>query len=574
LRRLLSGIEASAHGALEAGVHLAAACPGPVASEVLDALAARGGVLCERAPSEKVALEVALGASLAGARSMAVLRAGGLDAGASALAAASCANVGGLAILLCDDPGGRVAPSVDSRLAARAALVPVIEPSDPEECHAFLGAALDLSERFETPVAVRLTTRLADFAGPVDTGPARAEPPRGCRQEDPARRSLPGRGGAARARALERLALLAGHGWDTPLNRMELRSPETGIVTSGLAYGMVRELLPEASVLKLGLVYPVPTGLVREFAAYVRRLFVVEELEPFLEAELRAAGIACGGKDRLTRAGELTPASLARAFAPDRPRARPAEPVPERPPELCPGCPHRATFFALKRLHLSVTGDLGCSALAGLPPLAAVDRAHGLGASLGVAHGLEAALGDRIAGRSVAVVGDGALLHSASGALALSARGRRAVVVADNRALPGEGERVGGGGGTGTGAHATGGRRVDLGSLCLALGAESVQVVDPLRPEALADALRREAAGPGPSVVIARSPCVRLRTDRRPPQRVDPVRCNRCGACLRLGCPALSAEPESMAIDRSACAGCGLCSQVCRAKAIGPEVRA
>jgi indolepyruvate ferredoxin oxidoreductase, alpha subunit len=571
VRRLLTGSEATARGALEAGLVLAAACPGPVASEVLDALAA-GGVACERAPSEKVALELALGASLAGARSLAALRAGGIDAAAGALVAASCAGAAGLAVVLCDDPGGRLAPAIDSRPTARAARVPVIEPSDPAECHAFVAHALALSEDFETPVAVRLTTRLADSAGPVEVvGPRRLDAPRGWRWEPPASRSFPGRGAAPRARAQERLALLAAHGCESPLNRMEMRSAEMGVVTSGLAYGMVREALPQASVLKLGLVFPVPTGLVREFAARVRRVCVVEEMDPFLEQELRADGIACEGKDRLAPSGELSPGALARAFAPHARRPPPPERVPERPPELCPGCPHRATFQALKRLHVAVTGDLGCAALASLPPLSAVDRAPGAGASVAVARGLEVALGERIRGRSVAVLGDGALLHSGMGALALPARSASTVVVADNGAPLGG---IGGEGGAGVGVHATGGRRVDLGSLCLALGVEALRLVDPLDLAATVETLREELARAATSVVIARSPCVRLRIGSRPPRRVDARRCNRCGACLRLGCPALSEEEDSMAIDRLSCAGCGLCAQVCRAGAIAAEARA
>jgi len=569
VRKLKYGTAAIAQGAAEAGVHLVVACPGEVASAVL-AAAERAGLSCQSAPSEKAALEVALGASLAGARVMVAVRTGGLDASAGALAAASCAGATGLAVVLCDDPAARHAPALDSRAAARAAMVPVLEPSDPEECRLHVGAALGLSERFQTPVVVRLTARLADSAGPVDSEPAVHTSPRGWRwrphDEVPA-----GKRRAARAAAGERLAQLAALAWDTPLNRMELRSADTGVVTSGLLYGMVREALPEASVLKLGMVHPVPTGLVRAFAERVRRLFVIEEPEPFLEQELRAAGISCEGRDRLSRAGEVTPAMLRRAFYPSAPRHRPALVVPERPPELCPGCPHRATFSALKRLHVTTTSDQGCAALAALPPLSAVDRAPALGASVAVACGLSTVLGDRIAGRSVAVVGEGALLHSAAGALAHAAQRPGTVVVADNR-LPG-GEGSGGDWqGPGSGAHAPGGRRVDLRSLALALGVPRVREVDPLDLAATVEALRQELARPEFSVVIARSPCARLRTDVRARARVEPSRCNRCGACLRLGCPAISDGGETMAIDAGTCAGCGLCGQVCRPRAIEREV--
>ncbi len=571
MRKLQYGTAAIAQGAVESGVHLAIACPGEVASAVL-AAAERSGLACESAPSEKAALELALGASLAGARALVAVRSGGLDASAGALAAASCAGATGLAVVLCDDPAARHAPALDSRTVARAALVPVLEPADPHECRIHVGAALELSERFETPVVLRLTARLADSAGPVDSEPAVHTSPRGWRWRPPGQ--LPaGQRRAARAASQERLAQLAAFAWDTPLNRMELRSPDIGVVTSGLLYGMVREALPEASVLKLGMVYPVPTGLVRAFAGRVRRLFVIEEPEPFLELELRAAGIACEGRDRLSRAGEVTPAMLRRAFHPSAPRHRPAAQVPERPPELCPGCPHRATFSALKRLHVTATSDQGCAALAALPPLSAVDRSPPLGASVAVACGLETVLGDRIAGRSVTVVGEGALLHSAAGALAHAAQRPGRGGVADTR-LPGGAGAGGEWSGPGGGTHVPGGRRVDLRSLALSLGVPRVREVDPLDLEATMAALREELAAPAFSVVIARSPCARLRTDARPPARVEPARCNRCGACLRLGCPAISDAGETMIIDAATCTGCGLCGQVCRPRAIEREARA
>lgn len=567
VKRLLTGAQALAQGAVESGAHLAAACPGPVSGEVLHAL--RGTeVACQPVPSEKVALEVALGAALAGARALCVLRPGALSGAVDVLAAASAASAAGLLVVACDDPSARLGPPCDSRLLARDALVPILEPSDARECRDLVADGFALSLEFETPVVLRLSARLADSAEAVRLAPRTAEPVRGQRL---GRFAGPGCSGARQAAALERLAQLAGHAWDTSLNRVELRGAEVGVVTSGMAYGMVREAMPRASTLKLGLVHPLSTGLVRDFASRVRELVVVEELEPFIESELRAAGIACRGKDRVPRTGELTPALVARALGETPVRGRDPEPVAERPPELCPGCPHRATFRALKRVHVTVTGDLGCAAMAGLPPLSAMARAPALGASVGVALGLEAALGSRARGRSVAVIGDGALMHSGLPALAHAAAGQGMVVIADNgsprRSLPGlTGER-----GEGEEVHAPGGWRVDLSSLCAALGVGSVREVSPLDHEATVAAFRDELARPGSRVVVARSPCVRLRDDRRPPQRVEQSRCNRCGACLRLGCPALSDDGESMVISTSDCAGCGLCAQVCRSQAIGVE---
>jgi indolepyruvate ferredoxin oxidoreductase alpha subunit len=570
VKRLLTGTQALARGAVESGAHLVAACPGPVSGEVLTAL--RGsGVACRAVPSEKVALEVALGAALAGARALCVLRPGSLAGAAEALAAASASGASGLLVVACDDPSGRLGPPCDSRLPARDALLPILEPGDARECRDMVIDGLALSEQFETPVVLRLSARLADSADAVRLGTRPDETVRGQRLGPFAG---PACGGARRAHALERLAQLAGHAWDTPLNQLELRGTEVGVVTSGMAHGMVREALPWASTLKLGLVHPLPTGLVRDFASRVRELVVVEELEPFIESELRAAGIACRGKDRVPRTGELTPALVARALGESRTRSRDPEVVAERPAELCPGCPHRATFQALKQVHVTVTGDLGCLALGGLPPLSAVARAPALGASVGVAFGLEAALGERARGRSVAVIGDGALLHSGLPALACAAAaGQGMVVVADNGSPRRSFPDLGGGRGDGEEVHAPGGWRVDLPSLCAALGAGSVRTVDPLDLEGTVATLREALLRPGSRVVLARSPCMRLREDRRPPQRVDERRCNRCGACLRLGCPALSDDGESMVISASACAGCGLCAQVCRSRAIGVEAR-
>jgi indolepyruvate ferredoxin oxidoreductase alpha subunit len=560
VKRLLTGNEAIARGAWEAGVHVASGCEGEPSGTILETLSALGEVAVEPAPWERAAVEVALGAALAGGRGLAAVPAGALAAALDALDAASASGAAGLVVVACDDPSGRHAPPADSRPLAREARAPVMEPADPAECREAVAQAFELSERFETPVVVRLSTRLADSAEPVEEAPRRALWPRG-RGRDPAGAvALEDRAAFTRVRGLERLAQLAAHALEAPMNRLEMRSEEVGVVTSGLAYGMVREVLPEASVLKLGLVYPVPSALLRAFAGQVRRLQVVEELEPFLESELRAAHIACEGKNLLGRTGEITPGMLARALRPGAERAGEPEATPVRSPELCPGCPYRALGQALKRLHVSATVDPGCRAFPVFPTLGPVDRAPGRGAAAGVAHGLAMALGERIRGRDLAALPDGALLQEATGALALAARGQGTVLICD----------VGGGGESGSGVRAPGGWRVDPASLLTALGFASVRVVDALDLEATTAVLRQELARRASSAVVARAPCTRWPSARRPPMRVDPRRCNRCGACLRLGCPAIFDDPGSMVVSASACAGCGLCAQVCRARAIEP----
>ncbi len=546
----MTGSEALARGAAEEGVQLVAGCPVPPIAALLDA-AEREAVLAERTPTGKVALEVAMGACLAGARAVAALP--GLAAGAEPLRAMTCVGAAGLVVVAIDDPGlARSCVETDSRVLARALELPCVEPSDARECREHLAAALELSELWDTPVVLRLTARTALGARAVPIGTATAARAAGLRRgRERAVISLE-QGLRLRVRSEERRAQLAAHGADSPLNRVELRSAELGVITSGAAYHHVREALPDASVLKLGLSFPLPTELVRDFARRVEVVVVVEELEPVVESELRALGIACRGKDRLPRTGELGPDLLARALR-GAPAARRREDVPPRPPEACAGCPQRAVLQALKRLHVSVAGELGCSVLGAEAPLGVVDRAIGAGSAAAVARGAEAVLGERIRGRQVALMGESALVRGGAPALAhavASAGGGTVVVVADGESA--------------TRASAS----VDVAALARALGARRVREVDALDLATLERALREELAAPELSVVIARGRCPVAEPEPRPASGVGAPRCNRCGACLRLGCPALSEGEEAMEIDAGLCAGCGLCAQVCRAGAI------
>jgi len=573
LKRLLTGMEALARAAAEERVQLVSGHAGhagrPVAAMLEAAL--REGVCARRAPNEKVALEVAMGASLAGARAVAAVAS--LAAVVDPLhAMAYVGAAGGFAVVAVDDPGLALgAVETDSRTLARALELPWIEPSDAPECKEYLAAALGLSERWETPVVVRITTRVALTGRPVSLGATAAGEAAGLRRDRERRVLVPGRGRRPRSGARERLAQLAAHAGESPLNRVELRSPALGVVTSGASYHHVREALPEASVLKLGLSFPFPAQLARDFAARVDRLVVVEELEPVLEYELRALGISCQGESLMPRTGELGPDLIALALGSAVRRDRRREAVPERPPEPCAGCPRRALFHALKRVHVNVAGDLGCATMGASAPLAALDSAFAVGASIGVAHGAELVLGERVRGRLVAVLDEGAFLHS--GALALAhvagAGAGGTVVVAEDGMRP----RVG--------APAA-----DLVALARALvgmrggqtsalqhgapGTPRVREVDALDLAATEAALREELARPELSVVVARGRCPMPQAAPRPPCAVNSARCNRCGACLRLGCPAISDGFDAMVIDAGTCAGCGLCVQVCRAGAIAP----
>jgi len=543
VRRLLFGGEAVARGAYEHGVRVVTGHPCATVAPILEAAARHPELACERTPSERVAVEAALGACHAGARAVAVAAGAGLNVAADPLfASAYVAAAGGLVIVAIDDPGMHAsAMEQDLRWYARAAKIPCVEPSDSQECKDYLGAALSISERYETPVFLRLTTRLAATASPVEIHGRESS------GGEPRLRSRRVGSAPGRAHVEERLAQIAAHALDTPLNRFEVRSGEVGVVTSGLAYQHVREVLPEASVLKLGLSFPVPARLLRDFASRVRRLLVVEDLEPFIEGELRAMGIRCEGKDRLPRTGELTPALLARAFAvPGFPRAqREPEIVSPRPSELCAGCPHRATLAAIAALEVPVTGALTCPELGACSP----DAVLGSGAAIATARGEDLAQGP---GRRVVTVLDGrALLRSGFASLVHAAETglSGAVVVADLEV----------------------GRKLDVVELARACGAARVRVVDPLRLESATAAISEELGRGGLSVVVARSPCQLGRERSGPAMAVEPSLCNRCGACLRLGCPAISDVFESMSIDEGTCRACGLCARVCRPGAIAPR---
>ena len=588
MKRMLSGNEAIARGAWEAGVHLAAAYPGTPSTEILEELARFPHVYCEWSTNEKVAVDVAIGAAYAGRRALAAMKHVGLNVAADSYFYASFTGAeAGLVIVSADDPGMHSSQNEqDNRRFAQFARVPCLEPSDSQECKDFTIAAFDLSERFDTPVLLRTTTRTNHSSTPVELGErAEVEPRRKKFPRDAAKYVMVPANARARHPLVEqRAADVAAWAEKTPLNRIEWRDRKVGVVTAGVAYQYAREILPNASVLKLGMVYPLPERLIRAFAAGVERLVVVEELDPVLEDAIRLLGLACEGKSIFPLCGELDPtvvraAAAAAGLPVDRPPVAAAAlnlpELPARPPVLCAGCPHRGVFQLLSKKKAAVAGDIGCYTLGLLPPLSAIHSCGCMGAGIGVAHGAaKAGLGERM----VAVIGDSTFYHTGLPALANVAYNRSNVltIILDNRTTAMTGHQSNPGTGL-TLQHQEAGR-IELEPLVRALGITDVATVDSYDVEGLEKAYKELMAHDRPAVLVARRECALLPEIRKQwvPLEVVAEACTGCGICFRIGCPAILKSEEMDAksgkplalIDPDQCTGCEVCAQLCPHDAI------
>ncbi len=602
-RELMSGNEAVARGAYEAGVRVAAAYPGTPSTEILENLAHYKAVYSEWSPNEKVALDVAIGAAYAGSRSMAVMKHVGLNVAADAFFYASMTGMeAGLVLVCADDPNMYSSQNEqDNRNYAKFARVPCLEPGDSQEAKDMVGVALEMSEQFDGPVMLRLTTRISHSDTLVELGERTAEE----RVDPPAYRidrtkyvMVPGNARRRHPIVEQRLKQVKAFAETFAYNRVEMGDTSLGIVAGGVAYQYAREVFPDASFLKLGMTYPLPEGMVRDFASRVDRLIVVEELDPFIEEAIRLMGIAVEGKSIFPLCGELDPTivrenaiaagllpmaeeagqgratvsgSLGRAQSP----APTAPSLPARPPLLCPGCPHRGVFVTTNKIKLVVNGDIGCYTLGFLPPLSALHSCGCMGASIGVAHGVAKAGIDQ---KNVAVIGDSTFFHTGMPALLNVAynQGDTVVLILDNRttAMTGHQQHPG----TGSTLMGQPTRAVEFEDLARAMGIERVHTVDPYDLEAFEAALRDSLEGEGPAVVISRRECALLPSARRQwvALAVDDERCNGCGLCFQVGCPAIVRSDEvdertqraKAYIDPLLCTGCGICAQVCARRAI------
>jgi indolepyruvate ferredoxin oxidoreductase, alpha subunit len=577
LRRLMSGNEALARGAFEAGVTVGTGYPGTPSTEILENLAQyKPDVYCEWSPNEKVAFEVAAGASLAGARSIVTMKHVGLNVAADPLMTLSYISVeGGFVACVADDPGMHSSQNEqDTRNYARFAKIPLFEPSDSQEARDFLKLAIKVSEEFKTPVILRTTTRVSHSRSLVELGERiLSEKKIGLVKDPPRFVPIPVWGRPMRQRVEDRLIRLQAISESSPANRLEWRDRGWGIITSSIAYQYAREVWPEASMLKLGMSYPFPDAMIREFAAGVSNLLIVEELDDFIEQHVRALGLACRGRDVVPGIMELSVDRLQAAKA--RLQGWPVEEpkpsafshrLPPRPPVLCPGCPHRGIFYSLSKRKVVVTGDIGCYSLGAFPPLDRMDSILCMGAGISMAHGLEKA-GEPCP--VVGIVGDSTFFHSGiTGLLDIAYnRGHSTIIVLDNRttAMTGHQDHPG----TGRTLMGETTKAVSIEDIGRACGIERVSVINPYNLEQASRVISDEIAAVEPSLIVSRAPCP-LREKKRVgvSRKILAEECKGCELCLNLGCPAIEGTEDGPRINETLCAGCSLCEQVCPAGAI------
>ncbi|MBR3487416.1 MAG: indolepyruvate ferredoxin oxidoreductase subunit alpha [Clostridia bacterium] len=566
LKQLMLGNEAIARGAYEAGVRVSSAYPGTPSTEINENIANYREIYSEWAPNEKVAVEVALGAAVSGARSMACMKHVGLNVAADPFFTATYTGINaGMVVVVADDPGMHSSQNEqDTRLLARASHAPCLDPSSSQECKDFMKLAFEISEEYDTPVIVRLTTRIAHARTLVEQGERVVPELREYKKDIKKYVSMPanmiGRHKVVEAREIR----LAEDANTLPINRIEWADRKIGVITSGAAYNYVKEAMPEASVLKLGLAYPLPRKLIEEFAAGVETLYVIEDMEPFYEDTIKAWGIPYSGKDKTGVQGELFMHKIEEKFN----GAEPVGPmntadIPVRPPVLCPGCPHRGLYYVLGKLKLTVCSDIGCYTLGALPPLSGVDTCVCMGASIGMAHGMEKARGVDQAKHTVAVLGDSTFCHSGMTGLLNMAYNRSVgtVIIADNSITGMTGHQNNPA--NGKDIHGEPTTQLDIVKLCEAMGVASVRIVDPFDLKETERVIKEEVARDGLSVVISRRPCALIIKQTNKPVVNDPDACVGCGMCMKVGCPAIIKTETGVRIDPTQCVGCGMCTQLC-----------
>lgn len=577
MKQLLIGNEALARGFYEGGIGVVSSYPGTPSTEITEFLAKYSDIYSEWAPNEKVATEVAFGASLGGKRAVCCMKHVGLNVAADPLFTLSYTGVNaGMVLCVADDPAMHSSQNEqDSRHYAVAAKLPMLEPADSADAIAFARAAFDLSERFDTVVMMRTCTRIAHSQSIVELG-ERVAPPEKPYAKNPEKYiMMPAYAKKRHPIVEQRMADLTKYAEKCPFNRVEPGTrTDLGIITSGTCYQYVKEVFGDTvPVLKLGMVNPLPPQLIRDFAAKVDRVAVIEELDPVIETFCRTLGLDVDGKNKFSCIGEFSQRTIAEAFGlTAKPTVAADTPVPVRPPMMCAGCPHRGMYYTLAKNKVTVIGDIGCYTLGAQPPLCAVDTTLCMGASVSGLHGFNKAQNESSARHSVAVIGDSTFMHSGVTGLIDIAynESNSTVIILDNSITGMTGHQQNPT--TGLNIHGDPAGKIDLEALCRAIGIRRVVVVDPYDLAACDRVLKEELAADEPSVIISRRPCVLLKNVKKnPPIQIAADRCRGCKRCMTLGCPAISIKNGKAAIDATLCVGCGVCAQLCAFHAMGEK---
>ena len=573
MKKLMIGNQAVAAGLYDGGLQVVSSYPGTPSTEITEFLAKYEDIHSEWAPNEKVACEVAFGASLAGARSACAMKHVGLNVAADPLFTLSYTGVnGGMVICVADDPAMHSSQNEqDSRHYALASKIPMLEPADSQEAYTFAKAAFKLSEEFDTPVLLRTCTRIAHSQSVVEVGERDATPIKEYVKNPQKYIMMPGNAIRRHPVVEERTLALQALAENCEFNTVEMHSDEIGIITSGCSYLYVKEALGDtASVLKIGMPYPLPVQLIKDFAAKVKKLYVIEELDPIIETHVRSLGIDVVGKDVFSLLGEFSQQTIAAAFGKEAHASVSADSeIPNRPPMMCAGCPHRGLFYTLVKNKITALGDIGCYTLGAVPPLNALDSTLCMGASVSGLHGFNLARGAEAEKKSVAVIGDSTFMHSGMTGLVNVAYNatNSTVIILDNSITGMTGHQQN----PTTGFNIKGdpAAKVDLEALCRALGINRVRVVDPYNLKECDTVIKEELAVEEPSVIISRRPCVLLKSVKAlPALKVDADKCKSCKRCMTLGCPAISMKDGKARVDATLCVGCGVCQQLCPFDAI------
>ena len=570
-KKIMLGNAAIARGAYEAGVKVSAAYPGTPSTEISENIVKYPEIYAEWSPNEKVATEVAIGASFAGVRSIVSMKHVGVNVASDPLFTAAYTGVkGGMVLVAADDPGMYSSQNEqDSRLVARTAMIPVFEPSDSMEAKEFTKYAFECSEKYDTPIMLRTTTRLAHSQGVVELNDRVEVEDKPYERDIKKMVMMPGNAIPRHVFVEQRLKDMAADGADMPINRIEMNDTSVGVITSGIPYQYVKEAMPNASVLKLGMVNPLPRKLIEDFAAKVDKLYVIEELEPHIETQVRAWGIDAVGKELLTVQGEYSANMLREKILGEKVEQEEPAKVAPRPPILCPGCPHRSVFSVLNELKIHAAGDIGCYTLGAVAPLSVIDTTVCMGSSISTLHGMEKAKGKDYIKNWVAVIGDSTFLHTGVNSLMnmVYNQATGTVIILDNSTT----------GMTGHQDHAATGKTlqgdptyaIDIPALCRAIGVKNVVEVNARDIQAVEKAVKEEIAKDEVSVIITKTPCVLLDKSKKPLYQTHTDKCKKCGMCMKPGCPAMTKNADgTVSIDDTMCTGCGLCASLCKFDAI------